>query len=165
MFNRRALCEFAEEEISRARRENRPVSLVLMDLDHFKQVNDEHGHLFGDQALCLVANIISRHKRDYDKAGRWGGEEFLLVLPGTNKEEACQVAERLRAEIASAKLQLPPNEGYLSIHGSFGVSSSSPGDELTFDRLIQQADEALYCAKRDGRNRVYPRPENELPAS
>jgi two-component system chemotaxis response regulator CheY len=164
MFNRRALCDFAEEELSRAQRENQPVSLVMMDLDHFKEVNDQHGHLFGDQTLCLIANIISNHKRDYDKAGRWGGEEFLVVLPGATIEEACQVAERLREEIASAKIQLPGG-GTLSVHASFGVSSSSPSDELTLDNLILQADEALYCAKRDGRNRVYPKPPSELPAN
>jgi len=153
LFNRRALYDIAENELARARRENKPVSLVMMDIDHFKNVNDEHGHNIGDQALRMVAHIILEKIRGYDTAGRWGGEEFLLVLPGTYLEEARQIAERVRQGIESAKIQLQGGK-HLNLQASFGVSAAMPEDLLTFDLLVHQADEALYDAKGEGRNRV-----------
>jgi two-component system chemotaxis response regulator CheY len=153
LFNRRALYDIAENELARARRENKPVSLVMMDIDHFKNVNDEHGHNIGDQALRMVAHIILEKIRGYDTAGRWGGEEFLLVLPVTYLEEARQIAERVRQGIESAKIQLQGGK-HLNLQASFGVSTAMPEDLLTFDLLVHQADEALYDAKGEGRNRV-----------
>jgi len=153
LFNRRALYDIAENELSRARRENKPVSLVMMDIDHFKNVNDEYGHNIGDQALRRVAHIILENIRTYDTAGRWGGEEFLLVLPGTGLEEASQIAERVRQGIASAKIPLQGGK-HVDLQASFGVSTCLPDDLETFDLLIHQADEALYDAKGEGRNRV-----------
>jgi two-component system, cell cycle response regulator len=153
LYNRRALYDIAENELSRARRENKPVSLVMMDIDHFKNVNDEHGHNIGDQALRRVAHIILEKIRTYDTAGRWGGEEFLLVLPGTDQEEARQIAERVRQGIESANIPLQGSK-HLDLQASFGVSTSLPDDLLTFDLLVHQADEALYDAKGEGRNRV-----------
>jgi len=158
LYNRRALYEIAENELSRARRENKPVSLVMMDIDHFKNVNDEHGHNIGDQALRRVAYIILEKIRSYDTAGRWGGEEFLFVLPSTDQDEAKQIAERVRQGIESANIPLQGGK-HLDLQASFGVSTSMPEDLITFDLLVHQADEALYDAKGEGRNRVcvYPR--------
>ena len=153
LFNRRALYDIAENELARARRDNKPVSLVMMDIDHFKNVNDEYGHNIGDQALRRVATIILEKIRGYDTAGRWGGEEFLLVLPVTYLEEARQIAERVRQGIESAKIQLQGGK-HLNLQASFGVSTAMPEDLLTFDLLVHQADEALYDAKGEGRNRV-----------
>jgi two-component system chemotaxis response regulator CheY len=153
LFNRRALYDIAENELARARREKKPVSLVMMDIDHFKNVNDAFGHNIGDQALRRVAHIILEKIRTYDTAGRWGGEEFLLVLPGTDQMEASQIAERVREGIESAKIPLQGGK-HLDLQASFGVSTCMPDDLLTFDLLIHQADEALYDAKGEGRNRV-----------
>jgi diguanylate cyclase (GGDEF)-like protein len=153
LYNRRALYDIAENELARARRENKPVSLVMMDIDHFKNVNDEYGHNIGDQALRRVAHIIVEKIRTYDTAARWGGEEFLLVLPGTDMKEASQIAERVRQGIENAKIPLQGGK-HLDLQASFGVSTSLPNDLLTFDLLVHQADEALYDAKDEGRNRV-----------
>ena len=156
LFNRRALYQHTENELSRARRENFPLSLVLLDIDHFKSVNDQHGHLVGDQALRLVADIITHSKRPYDWAGRWGGEEFLVVLPNTGPPEARIVAERMRENVARAHFVLPDDDRSLQLHISLGVSSASvsPDSTLMLDQLLHHADEALYRAKRGGRNRV-----------
>jgi two-component system cell cycle response regulator len=153
LYNRRALYELAENELARARRENKPVSLVMMDIDHFKNVNDEYGHNIGDQALRRVAHIILEKIRSYDTAGRWGGEEFLLILPGTGLDEAAQIADRVREGIETAKIPLQGGK-HVDLQASFGVSTSLPDDLLTFDLLVHQADEALYKAKGKGRNRV-----------
>jgi two-component system chemotaxis response regulator CheY len=153
IYNRRALCEWAEKEIDRTRREHAPISLIMVDVDHFKEVNDQYGHQAGDQALCQVVETISNRLRIYDAVGRWGGEEFLLVLPGADQEVAIQIAERLRAEIASDQLMLPGGPT-IQVRASFGVAHASGHSRVTFDELIKQADEALYQAKNAGRNQV-----------
>lgn len=156
LLNRRALYEHTEGELSRARRENSHISLVLLDIDHFKAVNDEHGHLVGDEALKLAARVIAHSKRPYDWAGRWGGEEFMIVLPQTAIGEARIVAERVREQMAAAEFRLPNND-LLPIRVSLGVTSTSinsPDLRPMLDFLLHQADEALYRAKRGGRNRV-----------
>jgi len=156
LFNRRALYQHSEGELSRARREHFPLSLVMLDIDHFKMVNDQHGHLVGDQALKVVADIITHSKRPYDWAGRWGGEEFLVVLPNTGLNEARIVAERIRENVARASVTLPDHNNHLHLHISLGVTStaSRPDANLALDQLLHQADEALYRAKRAGRNQV-----------
>lgn len=153
LLNRRAIYEKVEAELNRAGREARPMSLVLLDIDHFKAVNDQHGHPIGDQALRLVAATIALNTRSYDVVGRWGGEEFLVMLPGTGLEEAAAVAERVRREVAAAQLPLPDSSS-LQVQVSLGVTSMAPGASPAVDLLLQQADEALYWAKREGRNRV-----------
>jgi len=154
LLNRRAVYERAQSEMERSIREERSISLVMLDIDHFKSVNDEHGHLTGDQALRLVAGTIAQNKRSYDWAGRWGGEEFLLVLPQTTLEEAGEIAERMRRSVAA--LSFPLAEGnYLNLRISLGVSSIDANPHTpTLGELLQQADDALYCAKNQGRNRV-----------
>lgn len=153
LFNRRAIYEHAKAELARAEREAKPLSLILLDVDHFKGVNDQYGHLIGDQALRLVADTIARNIRPYDRVGRWGGEEFLLVLPDTGLEQAGAIAERLRLKVAAAELAQPDGT-CIRLHLSLGVTSMDDGMPVTLDMLLQQADQALYCAKREGRNRV-----------
>ncbi len=157
LLNRRALYSHAGAELNRARRDSKPLSLVMLDIDHFKQVNDQHGHLVGDQALKAVSDNLIHIKRPYDWAGRWGGEEFLLVLPGADLTEAHQVAERMRVSIGETGIVLADG-GHLRLNASFGVTSTPLDQEtfnqLTLDGLVYQADEALLRAKREGRNRV-----------
>jgi two-component system chemotaxis response regulator CheY len=151
--NRRAIQDYAEAAWQRAGPGREPVSLVLLDIDHFKRVNDQHGHLVGDQALREVAEIIGQRIRAHDKAGRWGGEEFLLVLPGTAITEARLVAERVRSRVAATPLPLPDGTK-LSLRASLGVASTSLAMPPSLEALMHQADEALYQAKREGRDRV-----------
>ena len=153
LYNRRALYDIADNELARARRDKKSVSLVMMDIDHFKNVNDAHGHNIGDQALRIVAHIISEKIRIYDTAARWGGEEFLLILPGANIDEAEHIAERVRQGVETSSIPIPGGN-HLNLQASFGVSTSMPDKLLSFDILVHQADEALYDAKEKGRNRV-----------
>jgi diguanylate cyclase (GGDEF)-like protein len=125
----------------------------MMDIDHFKTVNDQYGHSIGDQVLRMVADTLMRNKRPYDEVGRWGGEEFLLVLPETNLQEGGGVAERLRLAIENASLPIADGRT-LSVQASFGVASTSEEEHHSLNALLQHADLALYDAKQHGRNRV-----------
>jgi two-component system chemotaxis response regulator CheY len=153
LLNRRAIQGLAETEWQRAARGNGPLSLVLLDVDHFKRVNDQHGHQVGDQALRLVADVIKQRIRVYDKASRWGGEEFLILLPGADTAEAQRVAERVRSRVAATPLALPDGSS-LTLHASLGVTSTALAVLGSLEALVSQADEALYQAKRSGRDRV-----------
>lgn len=154
LLNRRAVYERAQSELERTYREGESMSLAMLDIDHFKNVNDKHGHLTGDQALRLVAGTIAQNKRSYDCAGRWGGEEFLLVLPDTTLQEAGDIADRLRRQVEALSFPLA-NGQYLHLHISLGISSIDVNkNKPTLGELIQQADDALYDAKNKGRNRV-----------
>ncbi|MBI5848520.1 MAG: diguanylate cyclase [Nitrospirae bacterium] len=154
LFNRRALYETLQAAVSQATREASPLSLILVDLDHFKLVNDQYGHPMGDQVLQRVAEILRTNKRAYDSVGRWGGEEFLMVLPNTNLDQAVVVAERLRALLAS--IQLPVNDQTkITLSASLGITSTQNNlPPFLIDSLLKQADEALYQAKGKGRNCV-----------
>jgi diguanylate cyclase (GGDEF)-like protein len=152
LLNRRALYDTARVELERAAREDSPVSFILLDVDHFKNINDQYGHLTGDQVLRLLADTLLQHKRSYDQVGRWGGEEFLVLLPKTSLTDGYHVAERFRASIAAAHLFLPSGQ-CLEFRASFGVSSTQ-APILPLDTLLQQADLALYRAKALGRNQV-----------
>lgn len=154
LFNRQAISERAAAELNRAQREKIPLSLILLDIDHFREVNEQHGHLMGDQALRLVAVTLKEALRSYDYAGRWGGEEFLMVLPHSMQADAAKVAERIRTRIAEAKLLLP-NGNWLPLTGCLGVAETLPGERLTLDGFIQRAHEALGEAKKEGRNNVH----------
>ncbi|HEU4560604.1 MAG TPA: sensor domain-containing diguanylate cyclase [Longimicrobium sp.] len=148
--NRRGFDEILELEFSRAKRYKRPLSLLLLDIDHFKRVNDEYGHEVGDNALQRIGRAVRHTFRSTDSACRFGGEEFALIFPETGKDEAERLAERLRILIET----LPPNaEVPRSLTASFGVAAY-PDDGRDIATLIRSADRALYLAKANGRNRV-----------
>lgn len=160
LVNRRFGLEILEHETERFRRYGTPAALVIIDLDHFKQINDERGHLVGDEVLVGFARILTETTRQTDRVCRWGGEEFLLVLPNTTIEDAERLA--LKLQEALAVMPLETRSGDIALHFSGGVSGTGVGgtiwdgterDEL-IDALVQQADTALYSAKRNGRNRI-----------
>jgi diguanylate cyclase (GGDEF)-like protein len=143
------------EQIDLSRRYRQPLSLLLIDVDHFKLVNDTHGHLVGDQVLSGMGFIVRGLLRLSDVAGRFGGEEFAIVLPTTDRAGALVLAERLREAIAHWKLDLA--DGPIRVTASMGVASLGSADQRPSD-LIEAADRALYQAKRSGRNRVCSAP-------
>lgn len=149
--NRRRLAQRAAEEISRARRSNQAVTLAMIDLDHFKNLNDTHGHEAGDRALCAVAATCVEALRGVDLVSRTGGEEFVVLMPETTLERGIEVAERLRHAIS--QIALPVSGGCLTLSASFGVATLRPG-ETSIDEMLKRADQALYRSKANGRNRV-----------
>lgn len=151
VFNRRAILEGLKREILRAQRGGPPVGAIMVDLDHFKRINDTHGHLVGDLVLCEAAHRMKNELRPYDLLGRYGGEEFLAIAPACGGPETATVAERLRKRLDSMPLILRDKE--IRITGSFGVVSSKDVVE-DVDSVIWAADAALYRAKNEGRNRV-----------
>lgn len=150
LYNRRYLAEFFEREQSRALRDRLPLALALIDLDHFKRLNDSHGHLVGDEVLRAVAKHLEMNLRSTDAVFRIGGEEFLLILPGVDAVEAGQRVESLRDQLAS--LSMPTQAGALQVTLSAGVALW-PQHGHGLDELLQAADVALYEAKHAGRNR------------
>lgn len=152
LYNRRSLMTMLDKEMQRAERKKTPLSLIMIDLDHFKKVNDLYGHQNGDHILVNVAKLSMVGLRSYDFAARYGGEEFILVLPETSHDDALQVAERLRERIQTR--QFAGELKSLKITASMGVSTFPADSIFTMDELIRQADEALYRAKGAGRNRV-----------
>ena len=147
--NRRGFDEILQMEVARARRYSRPLSLVLLDIDHFKRINDDFGHEVGDHALQRIGRAVRHTFRNTDSACRYGGEEFALIFPETPKDEGARLAERLRLLVES----LPPNaEVPRSLTASFGVACY-PDDAESIPDLIRAADRALYLAKTNGRNR------------
>ncbi|MDB5848651.1 MAG: hypothetical protein JWP29_2403, partial [Rhodoferax sp.] len=151
VLNRRAFTERSAEAIAGARRQQRPLAVLMLDIDHFKQVNDGHGHAAGDLAIQRVAAVALRNLRALDLLGRLGGEEFGILLPETTAGEALATAERLRNAIAADLLVNDGSEIALTV--SIGLSSLRPGEDI--QALYQRADQALYAAKRAGRNRVF----------
>lgn len=152
-WNRSTTDALLEHELQRARRSAAPVAFVLLDLDHFKQVNDRHGHRTGDAVLCAFAEAVRSRLRASDVFGRTGGEEFGLVLPGTDMAGAHWLVEAIR--LAVMALEVPAADGMpVKITVSAGVAVAEPHANLSGDRLYGQADQALYEAKHAGRNRV-----------
>jgi diguanylate cyclase len=149
LFNRRAAEDRMQEEASRHRRNEKPLCLVMADIDHFKHINDEFGHAAGDEALRAVAHYLDRHCRGTDFIARFGGEEFLLLLPETPLPGALQLTDKLRAGIAEMSV---PGVGRVTI--SMGVAQSTQANRIPMADLLKAADEALYNAKAAGRNRV-----------
>jgi two-component system cell cycle response regulator len=152
LANRRHAEEVLAAEISRALRFGGSLAVVMTDLDHFKSVNDEHGHPVGDTVLRRFARLLEASIRDVDLAARWGGEEFLLILPGTDGAGAARLAERIRTRLAETTLLTPEGVPIVAT-ASFGVAATAeePGSA---EELVAEADAALYAAKRAGRNRV-----------
>jgi len=155
LYNHRYLQERMKQEIERAERYERPLSVVMADLDHFKKFNDTHGHPKGDKVLIAVAQALRQVSRASDILARYGGEEFTLILPETTAQEAGLVAERARQRVAALKLDDKEDAGSAddaTVSLSLGVASHTPG--ASKEELIEAADAALYRAKREGRNRI-----------
>ena len=149
LANRRAASDALHAEAARAERLETQLSVVLADLDEFKEVNDLHGHAVGDEVLRVVAEVLRETLRESDVAGRWGGEEFLLLLPGADEEGAAQLAERVRVALAARSIPSVPG---LRVTASFGVAEYA--GEANPEQLLEAADGALYRAKRAGKDRV-----------
>jgi len=152
LMNRRAINEVGRQEIARSRRASQPISLLFLDLDKFKQINDTYGHAAGDEALKLVARLIQTKTRAYDHIGRWAGDEFILLLPGTNEEQAQVVSRRIQEGFKDQPLALPSGDR-LTLHPSIGAWTATPkvGDEIDIDALVQVADDAMYKIKQAGK--------------
>ena len=146
-YNRTKCHEILEREIERVKRHNQPLSIIIFDIDHFKEVNDRYGHSAGDYVLKTIADIVRESIRKIDYFVRWGGEEFMIISSETNLNEASALAERIREIIESSTFQ---NVGKVTV--SFGVTEFREND--TEDSLIKRADDAMYEAKKKGRNRV-----------
>ena len=150
LFNQRQFARSLSTELLRSQRNERPVSLIITDLDHFKSINDAHGHTVGDDVLAAVAGDVIASVRPFDVACRIGGEEFAVILPETAKEAAVQVAERIRTRVA-----LTEHEGLPSVTISCGVATY-PEDAASIRELTTRADDHMYAAKAAGRNAVRP---------
>src|SRR5204863_1200279 len=156
LYNRRYLMDAVANEVRRSRRLDHPCTLLMADVDHFKEYNDDYGHLAGDEALRRIAGILRETTRDVDCAARYGGEEFVVLLPETRAAGAIETAQRFRTRLATDELV----GGKLSV--SIGVAQF-PEDGDAPDALLARADAALYRAKRDGRDRVLRAPPPALP--
>ncbi len=152
LHNRRHLMEMVEKEFQRASRKGAHLSLIILDIDYFKKVNDTYGHQEGDRVLTIIADIVRRRLRSYDLAARYGGEEFVLLLPETPVNEALPIAERLRLEVQEHIFDGSLQGQVITI--SLGVATYPSPRIESIDSLFRQADEALYRAKQNGRNRV-----------
>jgi diguanylate cyclase (GGDEF)-like protein len=151
--NRRQLFLRLDQELSRSVRFGDPLTVLMLDLDLFKQINDQHGHTVGDGVLRAVAAVLKRNLRKVDLLARYGGEEFCVLLPRAAKPEALEVAEKLRRAVAAASLPGPEKDKPLSVTISIGVASLGT-DAADSAGLVEKADAALYEAKRLGRDRV-----------
>ena len=150
LANRRTLDEAFQREIARAMRQRQSLSIIMADLDRFKSINDQYGHITGDQVLAGAAAVFGSQMRPYDLAARYGGEEFICLLPGTSAEDALTIAERIRKEIEKITVPACPRQ----ITVSLGVANWVAGE--TPEKFVARADAALYKAKSSGRNRVEP---------
>ncbi|WP_254849532.1 sensor domain-containing diguanylate cyclase [Thalassotalea sp. PP2-459] len=153
LFNRRYFVEHAEREFKRAQRNGKPLTVISIDIDHFKDINDQYGHQAGDEVLITVSKHLLPNLRSEDVLARIGGEEFAIVLPDTNLEQAKHIAERIRQQQDSIRLT-GHWQGELNVQVSVGVAIML-NDDSTFDMLFSRADKALYMAKNNGRNQVY----------
>jgi two-component system cell cycle response regulator len=151
-WNRYALFDMLAREIHRCRRERKALGVVMLDLDHFKQVNDTYGHICGDEVLKQLVKRVEGVMRPYDTVGRYGGEEFICVFSGCGEPEVKNNAERIRAEVEARPIAWMQHQ--VQITSSFGAVAGIPTAAMTPDQLIRIADEALYRAKDGGRNRV-----------
>ena len=152
VWNRSSILEILDRELTRSERERRPLGVVMADLDKFKNINDTYGHHAGDAVLKESVRRMQTSIRSYDAIGRYGGEEFLIVLPGCDESCAFGQAERLRRQLRSGPMRI--GETDLTVTASFGATCVAPGNKATAEVLIRTADEALYSAKREGRDRV-----------
>ena len=152
IFNRGTLMDLGHKSVSAAVRARQPVSVLMLDLDHFKRVNDRFGHACGDRMLEQVTGIVAEKLREEDVLGRYGGEEFCVVLPNTDTEGARITSERIRTAIEAHEFELGTARTRITV--SIGVATLAPTGSATLESLVMRADAALYQAKRRGRNRV-----------
>jgi two-component system, cell cycle response regulator len=152
LWNRSSILTELGRELARSVRESRPLGVVIVDLDHFKHINDTYGHLAGDAVLREAARRMQSSIRQYDSIGRYGGEEFLILFPGCGEADCFAQADRLRKLLGQTEMKV--NDTAIRVTASFGVTTVMPGENWTEEELIRIADEALYVAKKSGRNRV-----------
>jgi diguanylate cyclase (GGDEF)-like protein len=162
LHNSRYFYNQVELEVNRSNRYKHPLSMLLLDIDHFKEYNDTFGHLEGDKVLQRLGAIIRSCLRRMDSAYRYGGEEFTVLLPETNCEEALTVAERIRASVEASVFEPAPGKR-VQVTISIGVTQFQPEEELT--HFIQRADKAMYISKQSGRNKVTSIPARPAPAT
>ncbi len=160
LFNSRHFYNQLELEVERARRHDHPLSLLLMDIDHFKQYNDLYGHLEGDKVLAKLGKTVQYSLRRTDSAYRYGGEEFTMILPETTAKEAIPVAVRIKKQISSRTFY-PENGGAITITVSLGISQYHTGEKLS--DFVKRADKAMFLSKQKGRNRITLLLEDEVP--
>jgi len=163
IWNRSSILGELGREMARSERELRHLGVVIVDLDHFKQVNDTYGHLAGDAVLREAARRMQSGIRQYDSIGRYGGEEFLILFPGCDESDTFAQADRLRKQLSQTEMSV--NDCSVRVTASFGVTSTIPGEGWTEEALIRKADEALYTAKKSGRNRVASLPYRSEPVA
>jgi len=159
LWNHEEIHRILEQELARAEREGTSVAVIMADLDHFKKVNDSYGHIAGDTVLRVTAESMRSLVRPYDAVGRYGGEEFLIVLPGCDAKHVAAVAERFRKRIGGERINT--QEGMIPITVSMGVAASDKAKRRNMNTLVRAADSALYRAKENGRNRVEFAPDDE----
>jgi diguanylate cyclase (GGDEF)-like protein len=152
LYNRRHFFELAENEIARARRYSHPLALMMLDIDHFKQINDRHGHIVGDNMLQGFSAYLRTCVREVDVIGRYGGEEFIIMLPDTTLVGAAQLAERICSGVRSHSIVFDGRS--MTVTASLGVTSWDATQAIGIDKLVEQADQALLSAKQSGRDRV-----------
>jgi diguanylate cyclase (GGDEF)-like protein len=148
LANYRSFTQSLERELERARRYGQALSLITLDLDHLKAINDEHGHDAGNEAICIVAEVLERAVRSFEMVARQGGDEFAVLLPNTSRLDAEKLAERLRAQVAAQTVR------GVRLSASIGVAAREPSDVRDAATLVKESDQALYRAKRAGRGRV-----------
>ena len=151
--NRRHLFELAEHEFDVARRYGHPLSVIMFDLDHFKSINDTFGHALGDRMLERVTHIMRSQLRDVDLIGRYGGEEFLIMLPVTGAQQACLLAERIRSRVEAFRIETEKGTAFVTLSIGIAEMFHEP-QETAVENVIRRADEAMYAAKQAGRNRT-----------
>ena len=150
LFNHQHFRQLLAQEISRSERYNNHLSFIFGDIDHFKSINDTYGHLAGDHVIKTIADCLRKKLRESDHVARYGGEEFAIILPETKKEDAIQVAERLRKAVRS--LIIFCDGKYIQTTISFGIVTNHPSKKTSLDETIRRADSALYKAKTQGRD-------------
>ena len=156
LYNRRYFNELAVDFIQTARsanEENEEIGVIMLDIDRFKTINDTYGHTFGDEVLKLLSSLLRTHTRESDIVSRFGGEEFAILLPSTNKENAAKIAENLRLMIENKDVKVASDK-YINFTVSFGVDCVNFEDDQNISASLERADQALYRAKKEGRNRV-----------